>query len=242
MTLLPILGVKSLENPNCGREQAFSRQKIWQSIKSFMLSKLLHRFQPNFAQRWTPSSGRRGWPQQAPNKFKMADGRHFKKLLNCHISGFSATVSFMGIDIVSHGRWFKRKVLVFGNLTRFLRGDGGQKLQFYYKLAPWTHWIRDATISLFNRTRQMARTVSVQQQRTGDQSHCDPSEHLQFRSFHLTNSKIIILLLESKRPKVFPPSRDLRAQDVGLPKCICGRGSAPDRAGRAYRTGPSSVS
>ena len=44
LTLLPILGVKSPENPN-----------FWgvngQNIESFMLSKLLHRFQPNFAQR-----------------------------------------------------------------------------------------------------------------------------------------------------------------------------------------------
>ena len=33
----------------------------WKNIESFMLSKLLHRFRPNFAQRWRPSSGRRGW-------------------------------------------------------------------------------------------------------------------------------------------------------------------------------------
>jgi len=39
------------------------------------------------------------------------------------------------IDIVSHGRWFKRMVLVFGDPTRFLRGEGGQKLKFYYKSA-----------------------------------------------------------------------------------------------------------
>ena len=44
-----------------------------------MLSKLLHQFRPNFAQRWRPSSGRRGWSQQAPNKSKMVDGRHFEK-------------------------------------------------------------------------------------------------------------------------------------------------------------------
>jgi len=40
------------------------------------------------------------------------------------------------IDIVSHGRWFKRMVLVFGDPTRFLRGEGGHKLKFYYELAP----------------------------------------------------------------------------------------------------------
>ena len=50
-----------------------------QNIESFILSKLLHRFQPNFAQRWRPSSGRRGWAQSAPSKSKMADDRHFEK-------------------------------------------------------------------------------------------------------------------------------------------------------------------
>ena len=50
LTLLPILGVK-----------------------------LLHRFQPHFAQRQRPSSGRRGWSQWSSNKSKMADGRHFEK-------------------------------------------------------------------------------------------------------------------------------------------------------------------
>jgi len=114
------------------------------------------------------------------------------------------------IDIVSHMRWFKRQVLFFGNPTRFFSGEAKTK-KISTNWHQWTHWIRDATNSLFNRTRQMAHTVSVQQQqqqqqqRTGDQSHCDPSEHLYFRPSHLTNSKIVILLVESKRPKLLSP-------------------------------------
>ena len=51
-----------------------------QNIKTFILSKLLNRFQPNFASR----------PQvvivDGPNKSKMVDGRHFGRPLNRYIS------------------------------------------------------------------------------------------------------------------------------------------------------------
>ena len=54
---------------------------------SFTLSKLPHRFQPNFAQRKRPPSSHRGWSQYVPNKSKMADGCQFeKKTVKCHIS------------------------------------------------------------------------------------------------------------------------------------------------------------
>ena len=51
-----------------------------------------------------------------------------------------------------------------------------------------------------------------------------------------SSSKIIILLLESKKTKTVARSRDFRAQDValGLPKSVCGWGRALDPAGRAY--------
>jgi len=96
LTLLPIWGVKPPKTPIFG---------VWigvfkpngQNIESFMLSKLLHRFQPNLAQRYRPARGRRVWSQTAPNKSKMADGRHFEKTLNRHIS---ATVWPILIDLV----------------------------------------------------------------------------------------------------------------------------------------------
>ena len=62
LTLLLILGVKCPENPNFGGINRRFQAKL-EKILSFMLSKLLHRFRPNFAQRWRPSSGRRGWSQ-----------------------------------------------------------------------------------------------------------------------------------------------------------------------------------
>ena len=46
---------------------------------SFTLSKLPHRFQPNFAQWKRPPSSHRGWSQYVPNKSKMADGCQFEK-------------------------------------------------------------------------------------------------------------------------------------------------------------------
>ena len=58
---------------------------IEQNIETCILWKLLHRFQPNFAQHLRPPSAHRGWSKYTPNKFKMADGRHFLKPFNCHI-------------------------------------------------------------------------------------------------------------------------------------------------------------
>ena len=56
-----------------------------QNITTFMLSKALQRFQPNLAQRYRPPISLRGLSQYAPDKSKMADGRHFeKKPLNRH--------------------------------------------------------------------------------------------------------------------------------------------------------------
>ena len=77
LTLFPILGVKSPENPNFWGVGVFKPNG--QNIESFMLSKLLHRFQPNSAQRYRPPSGHRGWSKYVPNKSKMADDRHFAK-------------------------------------------------------------------------------------------------------------------------------------------------------------------
>jgi len=50
LTLLLILVVKSPENPNFGAWIGVFKPNR-QNIESFMLSKLLHQFQPNFAQR-----------------------------------------------------------------------------------------------------------------------------------------------------------------------------------------------
>ena len=53
----------------------------------FMLSKLLYRFQPNFAQRQRPQSGHSGWSQYVLNKSKMADGRRFAKSVKSQYLG-----------------------------------------------------------------------------------------------------------------------------------------------------------
>jgi len=50
LTLLPILGVKSPENPIFGALITVFKPN-GQNIESFMLSKVLHPFQRNFAQR-----------------------------------------------------------------------------------------------------------------------------------------------------------------------------------------------
>ena len=55
------------------------------NIESFILSKLLYWFQPNFAQRQKAPSTIRVWSNFAPNKSKMADGHHFVKPLNCYM-------------------------------------------------------------------------------------------------------------------------------------------------------------
>ena len=86
LILLPILGVKFPNTPNFGASITVFK-KDGQNIEFFILSKLQHRFQPNFAQRQRSPSSHRGWSQYAPNKSKMANGRHFeKKPLNRHIS------------------------------------------------------------------------------------------------------------------------------------------------------------
>ena len=49
LILLPIFGVKSPQNPNFGGVNRRFQAKQ-QNIESYILSKILHRFQPNFAQ------------------------------------------------------------------------------------------------------------------------------------------------------------------------------------------------
>jgi len=52
LTLLSIWGVKFPENLNFhGVNKRFQAKRAKQNIESFTLSKLLHQFQPNFAQR-----------------------------------------------------------------------------------------------------------------------------------------------------------------------------------------------
>ena len=58
-----------------------------QHIKTFILTKVLQRFQPNLTKLQRPASSLRGWSQYAPDKSKMAERRHFEKNpLNRHIS------------------------------------------------------------------------------------------------------------------------------------------------------------
>ena len=73
-----------------------------QNIESFMLAKLLHRFQPNFAQWYRPSSARCGWSQWAPNKSKWRTTAILQKLLNRHIS---ATVWGILMKFGSDAHW-----------------------------------------------------------------------------------------------------------------------------------------
>ena len=50
------------------------------NIKTYILSKLPHRFQPNFAQWWRPPNALHGWSEHAYDKSKMADSRHLGKI------------------------------------------------------------------------------------------------------------------------------------------------------------------
>ena len=71
LILLHILGLKFPKNPNFGdidRHLEAERPKYW----SFILSKLQHWLQPNFAEAQGPSSCHRGQSQYAPNKSKIA--------------------------------------------------------------------------------------------------------------------------------------------------------------------------
>jgi len=52
------------------------------NTKTCILSKLLHQFQPNFAQWYRPPNALRGWSNHSHNKSKMADGRHHGKIEN----------------------------------------------------------------------------------------------------------------------------------------------------------------
>ena len=51
-----------------------------QNTKTCILSKLPHRFQPNFAQWQRLPNALRGWSNHSHNKSKMADGRHLWKI------------------------------------------------------------------------------------------------------------------------------------------------------------------
>ena len=64
--LLPILGVKSPKTPILGlNRHLFIRKLNAQNIKICILSKLLRRLQPNFAQWQRPPNTLRGWSQHA---------------------------------------------------------------------------------------------------------------------------------------------------------------------------------
>ena len=63
-TLLPILGVKSPKNPILGAWIGIFKLNV-QNIKICILSKLLHRLQPTFAQSRRPPNTPRGWSQHA---------------------------------------------------------------------------------------------------------------------------------------------------------------------------------
>ena len=62
--LLPILGVKSLKKPYFGGVNRHFKLNV-QNIKICILSKLLHRLQPNYAQSQRPTNTLRGWSQHA---------------------------------------------------------------------------------------------------------------------------------------------------------------------------------
>ena len=62
--LLPILGVKSPKNPILGAWIGIFKLNV-QNIKICILSKLLRRLQPNFAQWQRPPNTLRGWSQHA---------------------------------------------------------------------------------------------------------------------------------------------------------------------------------
>ena len=63
--LLPYLGVKSPPKKTILRAWIGIFKLKVQNIKICILSKLLHRLQPNFAQSRRPPSTLRGWPQHA---------------------------------------------------------------------------------------------------------------------------------------------------------------------------------
>ena len=86
LTLLPILGVKFPENPNFwGVNRRFQAKlaKYWK----FHAIETTASISTKFCTKIETIKNSSGWSQSAPNKSKMADGRHFeKKPLNCYIS------------------------------------------------------------------------------------------------------------------------------------------------------------
>ena len=78
LILLLILEVKSPQKNNFGGVNRLFQAKLAKYCE-FHIIETADRFQPNFAKRQRPPSGHRGWSQYAPNKFKMADGRHLAK-------------------------------------------------------------------------------------------------------------------------------------------------------------------
>jgi len=56
-----------------------------QNIKTGIILKLLHWFQPNFAQWQKPTNTLREWSKYTQNKSKMADSRHLQRLKNGHV-------------------------------------------------------------------------------------------------------------------------------------------------------------
>jgi len=65
----PHLGVKSSKTPNSGTWIGVFKPNV-PDIKTFILSKKLHRLQPNFAQWQRPPSNRRGWSKYAPKQIQ----------------------------------------------------------------------------------------------------------------------------------------------------------------------------
>ena len=78
LTLLPILLVKSPENPNFGgvnRRFQAKRAKYWK----FHVIETTASISTKFCTTIETIKWSCGWSQSAPNKSKMADGRHFEK-------------------------------------------------------------------------------------------------------------------------------------------------------------------
>jgi len=76
--LLPILGVKYPQNPNFGgvnRRFQAKRAKYWK----FHVIETKASISTKFCTTIETKRTRHGWSQSAPNKSKMADGRHLKK-------------------------------------------------------------------------------------------------------------------------------------------------------------------
>jgi len=117
----------------------------------------------------------------------------------------------MGIDIVSNGRWFKRKVSVFGDPTRFLRGRGWTKSTVLLQISTNGHTgseMRQAAYLIVLARRRTQSQCSSSISREQATNHIATSPNIS-SSVHFTSqiAKLSFYWLKVKDQNCFPRSR-----------------------------------